>query len=164
MPLGSAFGIVVAVVLFRHAVQRAELVAVRIAQIGQIKTAKAGLAQAGRIFDGGAAMGDAGMVPSIGLFGAVHGKADCATIGMGGRLAIDRRGDQKAPTIMNVDQAAFIILNARVGTSRNTTRSPLIAAKPRACSNGTPDIGWCSAILRMARRENCAWTSPRSRD
>ena len=47
--------------------QGADLVAVRIAQIGEIHLANGALAHARRVFTGRAAIGDAGSVPGVGL-------------------------------------------------------------------------------------------------
>ena len=49
-----------------HPVQRAQLVAVGVAQISQIHLAHTAFAHAGRLFTGRAAIGDAGRVPRIG--------------------------------------------------------------------------------------------------
>src|SRR3546814_1081387 len=52
-----------------------------------------------RIFDRGAAILDAGLVPCVGLLGAVHRKADRAAVADRRRLAVDRCGDEEQPAI-----------------------------------------------------------------
>src|SRR3546814_17402539 len=54
------------------AMQRAEFVARRIAQISEIELAETAFAHARRVFDRGAARGDAGVVPCVTLIGSVH--------------------------------------------------------------------------------------------
>src|ERR1700722_3581719 len=72
-------------------VQRAELVAVGIAQISKVEFPDGGFAYAWRFFARFAAMADAGRMPGIGLFGGGRGKADGAAIGRRRRLAVDRQ-------------------------------------------------------------------------
>jgi hypothetical protein len=62
--------------------QGAELVAVRVAQIGEIELRAAAFAHARRIFDRRAAGRDARLVPGIGLRRILAGKADGAALGM----------------------------------------------------------------------------------
>ena len=66
----------------RHAMKPDDLVAVGIAQIGEIHLAGGPLADARRVLDRGAAIRNAGIVPRLGLFGVAHRKADRAAIGM----------------------------------------------------------------------------------
>src|SRR5216683_5365078 len=73
-----------------HSVQGAELVAVGIAQIGDIEFEATALAHARRVFAGFSAIGDASRVKRVSLLGRTGGKADGAAIGRGRRLAIDR--------------------------------------------------------------------------
>src|SRR5438128_2494802 len=70
-------------------VQRAQFVAVRIAQISEIELAETTLAHARRILDRGPATGDARRVPGVGLRRA-HREADRAAIACGRGRAIDR--------------------------------------------------------------------------
>src|ERR1700729_4220491 len=60
----------------RHPVHRADLVAVGIAQIGDIELVSCALADARRIFDRRSAGGDASGVPLVDLLRRVGGKAD----------------------------------------------------------------------------------------
>src|SRR4051812_11776980 len=76
--------------LRRHPVQGAELVAVGVAQIGDVEFHAAALADAGRILAGLAAMGEAGGVERIGLGLRCRRKSDGAAIGTAGGLAVDR--------------------------------------------------------------------------
>ena len=64
-----------------HPVHGADLVAVGIAQIGEIEFADGAFANAWRILARCRAMGDAGGVPGVGLLGRIGGKADGAAIG-----------------------------------------------------------------------------------
>jgi hypothetical protein len=61
--------------------QRADLVARRIAQIGEVQLAGRALAPARRLFACLAAIRDTGSVPRGGDLGAVAGEADRATVG-----------------------------------------------------------------------------------
>jgi hypothetical protein len=77
--------------------QGAELVAVRIAQIGEIQAVKRGLTHTGWGLDRLAAVGDPGSMPEIDMPGRLAGKADRSAIGMGSLLSIDWLGnDEKA--------------------------------------------------------------------
>src|SRR5690348_5033015 len=60
----------------RLAIQRAQLVAVGIAQISEIHLAGRALANARRVLDRLAAIRDTGFVPRLGLFGTAHQKPD----------------------------------------------------------------------------------------
>src|SRR3546814_4999537 len=81
------------------AVQRAELVARRIAQIGEIELAETTLAHARRVFDRGAARSDAGLVPRLCLFGIFHREADRAAVSDRRGFAVDRRADEEQPAV-----------------------------------------------------------------
>ena len=70
--------------------QGAQLVAVRIAQVGEVELALAAFAHAGRVLAGGPAGGDARRVPGVGLGRRGAGKANGAAVAGRGRLAIDR--------------------------------------------------------------------------
>src|SRR5215469_11618651 len=78
------------------------LVAVGVAQIGEINLPCGPLAEPRRILDRRAAIRTAGLVPCRGLLGAAHDKADGAAIGMACRLAVDRLRHHEAPAIMRV--------------------------------------------------------------
>src|SRR5581483_9643091 len=75
------------------AMHRADLVAERIAQIGEIDPSGRALAPAGRILDALAAVGDAGVVKGLHLLRTRARKTDRAAIGMASGSAIDRLGD-----------------------------------------------------------------------
>jgi len=75
--------------------QRAKLVAVWVAHIGQIQPHRATFAPAGRIFDAGAAIGHSRIMEGLHLFRTVTGKANRAAIGTTGRLAINWLADAK---------------------------------------------------------------------
>src|SRR5688500_13890621 len=72
-----------------HPLERAELVAVGIAQIGEVEVAHSARAHPRRILDRLAAGLDARLVPGVGLLGAVHREADRAAVADGRRLAVD---------------------------------------------------------------------------
>jgi hypothetical protein len=55
-----------------------------------------------------------GFVPGFGLRRILHGKADCATIGVAGRLAIDGLADHETAAIVRVGQAASRVLCTRL--------------------------------------------------
>src|SRR5438128_11914238 len=76
--------------LSRYPMHRADLVAVQIAQIGEVHFARRAFAYARRIFAGLSAIGDAGRVPGVGLLGRVRRKTDGAAIRRRRRLAVDR--------------------------------------------------------------------------
>src|SRR3954451_10923435 len=76
--------------LRRYPMHRADLVAVEIAQIGEVHFARAAFANARRIFASGAAIGETGRMPGVGLLGRVGRKTDGAAVGVCRRLAVDR--------------------------------------------------------------------------
>src|SRR5581483_10409614 len=94
------------------AVQRADLVAERIAQVGKVELAEGAFAPAGRVLDALAAVGDAGVVEGFHLLRAVAGEADGAAVGVRRSLAVDRLGDAEYPSLRTVEDAAF-----RVGSA-----------------------------------------------
>src|SRR5258708_38771445 len=96
-----------------HPMQRAELVAVGVAQIGKVEFAGAALAHTRRIFATRRAMGDAGRVPRVGLLGRATGEADGAAIGRGCRLAVDRLGHGKNAGFGKVENAMAVDLPRR---------------------------------------------------
>src|SRR4029453_2287070 len=83
--------------LCRHAMQRAELVAVRIAQIGDIELYAAAFADARRILAGGGAVGETGGGEGVGFGLRRRRKADGAAIGKRRGLAVDRLGHRESP-------------------------------------------------------------------
>src|SRR3546814_10903603 len=91
------------------AMQRAEFVARRIAQISEIELAETAFAHARRVFDRGAASGDAGVVPCVRLLGSVHRKADGAAVADRRRFAIARRADEEQPAVVHIDQASLVV-------------------------------------------------------
>src|SRR5829696_8388889 len=91
----------------RHPVQRAQLVAVGVAQIGEVERAERALAAAGRVLAGGASTRRPGLVPGLDLFRPVHGKPDRAAIGAAGRLPVDRLRHHEGGALVQVGQAAL---------------------------------------------------------
>src|SRR5579862_4622429 len=95
------------------AMQRANLVARRIAQIGKIEPAPGVFTPAGRVLDALAAIGDAGVVESSHLFRVGAREADGAAIGVRRRLAVDRVGDAEHSGLGAIKDAA-----PRIGLAR----------------------------------------------
>src|ERR1051326_7743661 len=106
----------------RLAIQRAQLVAVGIAQISEIHLAGRALANARRILDRLAAIRDTGFVPRLGLFGTAHQKRNRPPIGMAGRLAVDRFGHHEASAVMRVGEPAPGIFRGGLGAHRAKQR------------------------------------------
>lgn len=96
--------------------QRAELVAVRVAQIRQVQLAYPVIAKARGLFARGAAVGDACRMEGVGLLGGLHGEPDGAAIAVSGGLAIDGRGDAEAA------RGAAIEIPVPVGNPRANTQ------------------------------------------
>jgi hypothetical protein len=91
-------------------IQSADLVAVRIAQIGEIEAARRGLTGAGRRFRRGSTVGDSGAMPPIDLLGRLAGKANRSTIGRRSRLTIERLGDDEKRRVGAIDIAPALIV------------------------------------------------------
>src|ERR1700676_2133235 len=88
--------------------QGAELVAVGVAQIGDVEFDPTAFADARRFFAGFAAMGEAGGVERLGRLGRVGGKTDGAAIGKGCRLAIDRLRYREGPGLWGGENAVTV--------------------------------------------------------
>src|SRR4051794_394373 len=88
--------------------QGTELVAVGIAQIGDIEFHAAAFAYPRRVFAGLAAMRDAGGVKRVGGFRRIGGKADGAAIGKGRRLAVDRLRHREGAGLAPVENAMAV--------------------------------------------------------
>src|SRR5688572_29420844 len=86
--------------------QRADLVAVRIAHVGKIQLGRT-ITPAGGILDALAARGNSRIVEGLHLLGRVAGKADRAAIGMAGCLAIDRLADAEDASLGAVEDASL---------------------------------------------------------
>ena len=69
------------------------------------------------VFDWLAASGCAGCVPCVGLFGALHRKADGHAVAGRGRCAVNWRGDEEGGAIVQIDEAAFGISDAFIRTN-----------------------------------------------
>ena len=94
--------------LLGRPMQRAQLVAVRIAQIGQVQRAKSVVAPAGRVFAGSAAVLDAGCMKRIRLLRGLHFEADRTAVAMCGRLAVNGRRDAEVARGRAVEVAVFV--------------------------------------------------------
>ena len=88
--------------------QRAELVAIGVAQIGQVQLAHSAIAPARRVFTGAAAVGNTCRMPGVNLLGRFGLEADRAAIAMASRLAIDGRGDAEAARLAAVEVAVLV--------------------------------------------------------
>ena len=88
-----------------RAVDRAQLVAVRVADVAQVHRAEAAFAQARRVFTGGAAMGDRDVVKRLDLLGRVALEANRAAIGDRRRFAVDGLGDAEEAAVVPVEEA-----------------------------------------------------------
>ena len=95
--------------------QGADLVAVGIAEIGEVEFAKAALARARRLLDGGAAVRASRFVPGLRVVRAVDEETNRAAIGVRRGLAVDRRRHHECRAFMRVDQTALVVLPAGLG-------------------------------------------------
>jgi len=93
--------------------QRANLVARWITQVGKIELAPGAFAPAARVLDALATVGNAGIVESPRLLRAGAREADGTAIGVGRRLAIDRLGDPEHASLRAIKDAALRIRLAR---------------------------------------------------
>src|SRR5579871_1474730 len=93
--------------------QRADLVAGRISQVGKIELARGRFAPTGRILDALAAIGDAGVVEGSDVLRAVAGEADRAAISVRRRVAVDRLGDAEHAGLGAIKEATL-----RIGLAR----------------------------------------------
>src|ERR1017187_8183927 len=91
------------------AMQRANLVARWITQVGKIELARGAFAPAGWVLDALAAVGDAGVVESPRLLWAGAREADGTAIGVRRRLAVDRLGDAEHASLRAIKDAALRI-------------------------------------------------------
>ena len=69
-----------------HPVERTELVAVRVPEVGEIELHALALAYTRRILDGGAARGEARRMPGLRLLGGARREAERRAVGGSGRL------------------------------------------------------------------------------
>src|SRR5688572_11685866 len=98
--------------------QAAQLVAVRIAQIGQVELPEWVLAISRRILATGAAGGAAAGMPLVDLGRRVEGKADGRAVPVGSRLAVDRVGDHEDRAAAAVAKPALIVRPRRLAEQR----------------------------------------------
>src|SRR5215468_7189008 len=93
--------------------ERADFIAVGIAQVGEIKLAESTLSPARRILDALASVGNAGVVKCFHLLGAVASKADGATVGVGRGIAVDGHADREHASLGAIEDATLGIGVAR---------------------------------------------------
>jgi len=91
------------------AVHRANLVAERVPQIGEIDLPCRALSPTRRILDALASVRDAGIMEGLDLLRAVTGEADGAAVGVGRHLTVDRFGNSKYSTLGAIKDAALRI-------------------------------------------------------
>src|SRR2546421_7025028 len=91
-----------------HPMHRADLVAVDIAQIGEVHFARRAFAYARRIFASGAAMGEARRVPGVGLLGGFSRKPNGAAVRRRRRLAVDRLRHREHAGLGEVENAVAV--------------------------------------------------------
>src|SRR5579871_5166154 len=91
----------------RQAVQAAELVAVGVAQVGEVEAAAGALSR--RVFDRDPAVGEAGGVPGVRFRRGLAGEAEGCAVGDRGRVAVDRLGDAEDAGRRHVEEAALRI-------------------------------------------------------
>ena len=91
-----------------RSVQRANLIAVWITQIGQVEFAHRAFAPSRGVFAGGAAIGDTGRMKRIRLCGRLHVEPDGAAIAVGGWRAVDGDGDAERARGAALEIAAFV--------------------------------------------------------
>src|SRR5205814_5018756 len=89
--------------------QRTDLVTGRIAQVGEIESARGPFAPAGRVLDALAAIGDAGIMEGLRLLGTVAREADGAAVGVCRHVAIDRLGEGEHTGLGAIKDAALWI-------------------------------------------------------
>ncbi|WP_174998565.1 hypothetical protein [Burkholderia lata] len=89
----------------RRFVERAKLVAVRIAHVGEVKRAERRVPFARRIFARAAAMRECGGVKCFDLLDADDRKPDGSAIGDRGWLAVERRRDDQQAIVVLVHDA-----------------------------------------------------------
>src|SRR6516165_9306269 len=94
---------------YSAAMHRDELVSGWIAQVGKIDLARRPFAPAGRVLDALTAVGDAGVVESLGQLGAGAREADGAAVSVRRRLAIDRFGDAERAGLRAIKDATLRI-------------------------------------------------------
>src|SRR3954452_9905336 len=90
--------------------QAAELVSVRVAEIGEIQLPESAFAIARWFLARRAARFDAAPVPGIDLFGALEVEPDGSAIGVMRRLAIDGPGHHEHRPALAIGEPALVVL------------------------------------------------------
>src|SRR5262245_15034585 len=90
-------------------VHRANLVAERVSQIGEIDLSCRTLSPTRWILDALAPVRDAGVVKGLDLLRAVAGKADGTAVGVRRHLTVDRLGNSKYSTLAAIKDAPLFI-------------------------------------------------------
>src|SRR5690606_10490767 len=102
----------------RKAVHRTELVAVGVAQVGEVHAAGRAFAHAGRVLDGDAAGGHARRVPRVHLGRGFAGETDGAAVGVGGGLAVDRQAHAEHAAVGRAIEDPVAVHEARADAQR----------------------------------------------
>src|SRR3982751_6753592 len=89
--------------------QPAELVAVWIAEVGQVELSERTLAQTGRVLDGRSPGGYAGIMPGADLFGRFEIEADGGAIAVARLSAVERRTHHQHRSVVPVIDPLFVL-------------------------------------------------------
>src|SRR5665213_4382559 len=120
--------------------QRANLVAVGIAQIGDIELDPGAFANARRILAGLAAIGEAGRLPGVGLRGRIAGETDGAAVADGRGLAVDRLRHREHAGLGAVEDAVAVDRHRifyRTKTGVFSVSKPIDGKPATVCNGGT---------------------------
>ena len=99
--------------------QRAELVAIWVAQVSKVHALSAAFTPSRWVFNRLAASCRTSRMPSISLFWALHRQANRHTVAVRARLAIDGLGNEENAAIVYVDEAPFWIDDPWFATQGN---------------------------------------------
>src|SRR6185503_4128285 len=102
--------------------QRTELVAVGIAQIGEIERTEAALANARWFLDRLPSGGDARLMPGVDLLRTVERETDRRAVAVTGRLPVDRRADHEHRAAARVREPTFLVRAAGLGADGGEER------------------------------------------
>src|SRR5690606_3540968 len=138
-----------------------ELVSEGVAQIGEEQPSRGAVADAGRIFYGGPPVCHARVMPGGDHFGTVHLQANCAPIGEGGWLSVDRPGDQEPHPVLRIDQTALGVDGA--GPNSNGGKCRVIELSRQFQIVAADDDVTEHCILRLDSRAKprTGWGQPR---
>src|SRR5437763_6845128 len=145
--------------------ERTDLVAGWIAQVGQIEPAGRPFAPAGRILDALATARDTGVVESLGELGGGAREADGAAVGVRRHIAVDRRGDAEHASLRAVEDAALwiglplrVADGAQYGVVELLRRGDIVGADHYVCKHAL--LSFCQVPILglswiLSRRSAC---------